>query len=80
MDTHEARKRIIQLIEEGSALDPADSGEFRQWVENSHDALEPFSASQEQFDVFCRSSLHSKRMRAEIGLELLMQTAAKIED
>jgi hypothetical protein len=80
MNTHEVRKRIIQLIEEGSTLDPADSGEFRQWVENSHEALEPLSASQTQFDVLCRSAAHSKRMRAEIGLQLLMLAAARIED
>jgi hypothetical protein len=80
MKTHEVRERVIQLIQEGATLDPADSGEFHIWVESSHEALEPFPASQEQFDLYCRSAVHSRQMRAEIGLELLMLAAAKIED
>jgi hypothetical protein len=80
MNTHEARERMIQLIQEGATLDPADSGQFRRWVEDSHEALEPFSPSQQQFDLYCRSSGDSRKMRAYVGLRLLMLTAARIED
>jgi hypothetical protein len=80
MNTSQVRDRMIELIQEGATLDPNDSGQFHQWVESSHEALEPFSASQQQFDIFCRSAVHSRRMRAEIGLQLLMLTAARIED
>jgi hypothetical protein len=80
MNTHEVRERVIQLIQEGATLDPADSGQFNLWVENSHEALEPFSASQQEFDLHCRSSGESRKMRAHVGLYLLMLIAARIED
>jgi hypothetical protein len=80
MNTHQARERVTQLIEEGAALDSADSGQFRQWVESSYQALEPFSASQQQFDIFCRSSTDKPKMRAYIGFHLLRLAVSGARD
>jgi hypothetical protein len=71
MNIHQARDRVIELIKEGTALDPTDFTRFDHWVESSYKALEPFSFSQLQFDKYCRSSTDSPKMRAYIGVHLL---------
>jgi hypothetical protein len=80
MNTHEARNKVVQLIGEGVTLNPADVDHFHQWIENSYQALAPFSTSQQQFDKYCRSSTDSPKMRAYIGVHLLMLAADRVQD
>jgi hypothetical protein len=77
MNTLEARDPVIRLIKEGIALDPLDLEQFYRWVDRSFQALEPFSASRQQFDKYCRCSTDSPQIRTLIGVQLLKLTVVK---
>jgi hypothetical protein len=80
MNAFQARERVTQLIVEGAALDSADSRQFRQWVESSYKAVEPFAFSQLQFNTYCRSSTDKPKMRVQIGLHLLRLAVSGTRD
>ncbi len=78
MNTQQDRERVIQLIQEGTDLDPDDSTRLDSWLEKSYQALEPFLPSQQQFDKYCRSSTDHAQVRAYLGIHFLKLVLSRL--
>ncbi|HTY24979.1 MAG TPA: hypothetical protein VMC85_17745 [Desulfomonilaceae bacterium] len=59
--------RLINLIDEGENLDPADLEAFYGWIQASYRALEFDPVNQEQFAEYCGWSCDSVLERLYVG-------------
>jgi len=73
------KQQILQLIEEGSSLHPADLESLHRWAQAAYETLQFSSVQQQRFNDYCRSSwvFTSSSTRLSCGVSMLKQALHK---
>jgi hypothetical protein len=79
--TKRARERTRSLILEGESFNMDDSYDYApilKWMKESYQALAPFPADQDRFDLFCLNSYAFPKDRVKWGLQILREALQRL--